>query len=123
MSRIRGMRILIVEDEPLVALMLEDMLMEAGASVVGPAYTLAQALAAAEAEAVDGAILDVNLNAEPSFAVADTLRRRGIPFIFATGYGQKGIAESYVAEAALSKPYRAADVIAALEKAMKGGGD
>jgi CheY-like chemotaxis protein len=112
------LRILIVEDEMLVAMNIEDMLLELGHEVAGLASRLAPALAlAAEAE-IDAAVLDVNLAGEQSFPVADLLDGRGIPFLFATGYGLGGIEERYRSRTVLQKPFRLADLEAALRSAL-----
>lgn len=104
-----GARLLIVEDETLVALMVEDMLSDLGCVVVDVAGTLSQGLSLVSDPdlALDGAILDVNLGGEKVYPVAEALAARGIPFIFATGYGIAGIAETYAHVPALAKPYDA----------------
>jgi CheY-like chemotaxis protein len=82
-------RILVVEDEGLVALMLEDMLEDLGYDVAYSAASVVKALAWIEAGGeVDLALLDVNLGGEPVFPVADALKARGVPFAFSTGYGE-----------------------------------
>jgi len=83
-----GKRVLVVEDELLVALLLEDMLIEAGCVVIGPFARLPAALAAARKEAVDVALLDVNVAGQKIFPVAYVLEERGVPFLFVTGYGR-----------------------------------
>ena len=100
-----GLRILVVEDEMMVAMLLEDMLGELGCIVVGPAPRVRHALELAVAEAIDGAILDVNVAGEKVFAVADALAARGIPFLFATGYGSAGLLEEYRDRPTLQKPF------------------
>ena len=83
-----GRRILVVEDEMMIAMLVEDMLAELGCAVVGPAHALDTALEFARTElALDAALLDVNLAGQPVFAVADALREKGVPAIFSTGYG------------------------------------
>ena len=99
-----GRRILLVEDEALIAIMMKEVLGDLGLSVVGPLGTLAQALAAANRDAVDGAILDLNLGGEAIYPVADALTRRGVPFIFVTGYGADAIDRRYAHIPALEKP-------------------
>lgn len=101
----KSRRILIVEDEMLIALSLEDMLVELGHTVVAMAARIPEALKLAAESSIDLAILDVNLSGLPSFPVADVLRSRGIPFVFATGYGSYGLEESYRNEIVLTKPY------------------
>lgn len=86
-SSLRGCRVLVVEDEYLLAIELEFHLAEAGAIVLGPAGTMEDAVAIIDAEpAIDGAILDVNLGGETRFTAADMLLTRGVPFLFTTGY-------------------------------------
>jgi CheY-like chemotaxis protein len=87
MSALAGKRVLVVEDEAIIAGMIEDMLTDLGAVVVGPAGTLAKAVELASREAIDAAMLDVNLRSERIDPVVETLRGRGVPFILATGYG------------------------------------
>jgi len=98
-------KVLIVEDETLIAMMAEDMLTDLGYEVLGPATRLQRALEMAREESFDVALLDVNLAGEQSFPVALALRQRGIPFIFATGYGPKGLDERFRGEIALQKPF------------------
>lgn len=110
-------RILLVEDEPLIAFALEDLVTELGFEAVGPVYRLEDALAlAAEAE-VDAAILDVNLNEAQSFPVADLLQQRGIPFLFATGYAESGV--GWWGEAiTIAKPYGRDQLARALSRLL-----
>jgi len=113
----RRLRILVVEDEMLVAMNIEDMLLDLGHEVAGIASRLAPALALAGEASIDAAMLDVNLAGESSFPVADLLAERGIPFVFATGYGPQGIEERHRGRPLLQKPFRASDlgpVLAAL---------
>lgn len=110
-------RILVVEDEAIVAMALEDMLLSLGYQVVGPAARLADALALAEASEMDGAILDVNLDGQLSHEVADRLRARGVPVLFATGYGH-GLSASHADTPVLTKPYRIDDLERALEQLL-----
>lgn len=94
-SPFAGRSVLVVEDEMMVAWMLEDQLAELGCTVVGPAATIAQALAMIDAETIDIALLDVNLNGEMSYPVADALTQRGVPFVFSTGYEQSRLRDGY----------------------------
>ena len=111
----RRLRVLIVEDEMLVAMNIEDMLLERGHEVAGIAGRLEPALALARDGAFDVAMLDVNLAGDRSFPVADLLIARGIPFLFATGYGLGGIDDKYRDRPVLQKPFRAAELAAAVE--------
>lgn len=99
------MRVLIVEDDMTIALMIEDMLIDCGHEVVGIAMRLEDALEHAAALDFDLAILDVNLDGSMSFPVAEKLRERGVPFFFATGYGAAGIPGDYAEWRALKKPF------------------
>lgn len=107
-------RILIVEDEMLVAMLLEDVVMELWHMVVGPAMRLETALAAVEEEQFDFAILDINLAGKQSFPVADRLREKSIPFMFASGYGARGLEEAYRTVPILQKSYSQAQLEALL---------
>lgn len=101
-----GLRILLVEDEAMVAMIIEDTLTDLGCEVVGPMSSLERALAAAQtAERIDGAFLDVNLRGELVYPVADALLARGVPFAFVTGYGEKGVDARYRGAPVLTKPF------------------
>lgn len=113
----RVRRVLVVEDEMLVAMLMEDYLDELGYEVVGPAMRLDRALKTAAEENFDFAILDINLAGEKSFPVADLLRARGVPFIFATGYGVAGLTEAHRDAVVLQKPFRIEDLQQAMERA------
>ena len=110
----RRLRVLIIEDEMLVAMNIEDMLLDLGHEVAGLAGRLDAALSLAREADFDLAMLDVNLAGETSFPVAAVLAERRIPFLFATGYGIKGIAEEYRDRPVLQKPFRAQDLDAAI---------
>lgn len=116
---ITGKRILVVEDEPLVAMLLEDMLLELGAYVVGPVGQVRDALALLNGEPVDAAVLDVNLGQERSDAIAVKLEAIGTPFVFATGYGPDCL-DRWNAEV-IAKPYRLDQVSEVLTRALEGG--
>ncbi|HYD36910.1 MAG TPA: response regulator [Allosphingosinicella sp.] len=112
----RRLRILVVEDEMLVAMTIEDMLLELGHDVAGLASRLGPALALAREGQFDAAMLDVNLAGEPSYEVADLLAERGIPFLFATGYGRQGIDQRYRDLPILQKPFLAGELGSALKE-------
>ena len=108
-------RILVVEDETtIVAMMIEDALLDEGYSVVGPFARVAAALQAAELEALDAALLDVKVAGEMVFPVAEMLARRGVPFLLMTGYDNRNLGKAYQDWPVLMKPYRWDDVIARL---------
>lgn len=113
MGKFGGKRILILEDEALIAMMLEDTLVDLGCDVVGPATDIATGQQFARADAIDGAILDVNIGGQTSEAVAKILQDRNIPYLLATGYGPDDLPTG--ASGLLNKPYRAEDVKTALQ--------
>jgi CheY-like chemotaxis protein len=108
-------RVLVVEDEMLIGMLLEDMLADLGHTVVAVVPRLKDALAAVEKGTFDLAILDVHLHGESAFPVAELLKARGIPFVFATGYGERGLPEDYREQPVLQKPFAKAD----LERVLK----
>lgn len=109
------LRILVVEDEMTIALLMEDMLTDLGHDVAGLAMRLPQALDLAQTAAIDFAVLDVNLDGLMSFPVADALRARAVPFVFVTGYGSAGLEPPYDAWRVLKKPFDSA----ALQQAIQ----
>ncbi len=111
-ANLKGSRVLIVEDAVLLALELETGLSEAGAIIVGPAYELEEAMALLD-QPIDAAVLDANLNGRSVIPVAEVLARRGIPFVFATGYGEAGGPGGFDAPV-IRKPYDVTQVAAAL---------
>ncbi len=116
MSSLSGRRVLVVEDEALVAMLVEDALLDAGATVLGPAATVAEALGLLQRERPEAAVLDLNLAGETSTPVADALARIGVPFVVATGYGAEGLPREHAGVPVLTKPYDPADLTAALER-------
>lgn len=112
---LRGRRVLIAEDEYLLAYCLRDELEQAGATVLGPAPSVDAALALIESSPMtDGAVLDINLNGELVFAAADALAARGVPFVFTTGYEQGAVPERYSHVTRYEKPFDPADIVRAL---------
>ncbi len=107
---LNGLRILVVEDEAAISLLLEDMLLDFGCEVIGPAARLSAALDAVAREQVDLAILDVNVAGEPIYPVAEALAQRSIPFVFSTGYGSAGIRDTFRDRPVLQKPFAQHDL-------------
>jgi two-component SAPR family response regulator len=107
---LKGLRVLVVEDEAAISLLLEDMLLDFGCEVVGPAARLATALDALSREKIDIAILDVNVAGEPIYPVVEALSGKGIPFVFSTGYGSAGIKDVYRDRPVLQKPFAQHDL-------------
>lgn len=110
-------RVLVVEDEMMIAMMLEDMLADLGHEVAGVAMRLPQALEMARTTDASVAILDINLDGRRSFPVAEVLRQRGVKLIFASGYGSPGLEAPFLEEIILKKPFEASDIRSALVKA------
>jgi CheY-like chemotaxis protein len=111
-------RVLVVEDEAMIRMLLEGMLTDLGHTVAAEAGTIDQALALAKQGDFDIAILDVNLDGKPITPVVEVLIERGVPFVFASGYGQRGVPEPYRASPALQKPFQ----VEALAKAIAAAG-
>lgn len=97
-------RILLVEDEPLISAITEEWLSDLGHVVIGPASDLASALKLADTP-IDAAIIDVSLGRQSGYPLADVLNARGVPFAFATGYGQEGLDPAWRGRPTLSKPF------------------
>ncbi len=117
-SPFSGRRVLVVEDEMIVAWLLEDMLADLGCTVVGPAASVNQALAMIDAEAIDVAVLDVNLNGQMSYPIADVLAARGVPFVFSTGYDKDRLLDGYRTFPALQKPFHRSELGDTLAKLL-----
>jgi CheY-like chemotaxis protein len=100
-------RVLVVEDELMIRMLLEGMLTDLGHSVVAEAGNIDEATRLAKHAEFDVALLDVNLNGEPITPVVEILIGRGLPFVFASGYGQRGVPEAYQASPTLQKPFQA----------------
>lgn len=109
-----GLRVLIVEDDMIVAFLIEDYFSELGCRIVALEMRLEPALEAARAAEIDFALLDINLNGELSFPVATVLRDRGIAFAFATGYNESLIPAEFSGIRVVSKPFDARDLAAVL---------
>jgi CheY-like chemotaxis protein len=109
-AKLAGLRVLVVEDEMMVSMLIEDMLADMGCVVVGPASRLDEAIELMKASELDCAVLDVNLGGQPIFPLADLLRERGCPFAFATGYGDAGLRDVDRGSPVLQKPFREGDL-------------
>jgi DNA-binding response OmpR family regulator len=124
-TRLDGLRVLVVEDTPLVADTIADVLDDIGCVVVGPVAELADAEALARGEALACALLDIRLGAFESFSVADVLRARGVPFAFLAGSADDTVPSDHRRAPRLGKPFTIAallDVVMALLATPKAGG-
>lgn len=117
---LRNARVLVVEDEIMVAALLEDRLLDLGCEVVGPAHRIEEALALLAFERIDAAVLDVNICGQMVFPVADALAEREVPFVFATAYGRGGLASPHEERTVLDKPYNERALEHALRAALLG---
>jgi DNA-binding response OmpR family regulator len=118
-AALEGIRVLVVEDEFLVATLIEDMLESAGCVVSGPIARVAEALDAVNHQMYDAAVLDVNLAGDRIDPVADALSRQNVPFMFVTGYNTGGLPGEYAARPRLCKPFKMADLLGTLRGLLK----
>jgi len=103
--KFEGKRVLLAEDEAILAMSAEDMLAQLGCTVVGPALTAAEAHAIAQHEPLHAAVLDINMGDGATFQIAHTLKARNVPVCFATGYGPAGLPADHDDVPVLQKPY------------------
>lgn len=115
---LRGCKVLVVEDEMMIAMLIEDMLEELGCELIGPASKVERALELIASETIEIALLDVNLDGQATDAVAYELQRKGIPFVFATGYGATGVPKQHNDRTVLQKPFQKRDLAIALSIAI-----
>ena len=117
MNQLRGLKVLVVEDEGSIAFLIEDMLQELGCEVVSSVAHIRAACEIAASADIDLGLLDVNLAGNPVFPVARILRERGIMFIFSTGYGAGGIPGEFISYPTLTKPFSIEDLHRAITAA------
>jgi len=110
-----GRRVLLVEDELMIRMLIDGMLSDLGHTVTAQAGGIEEAMALAKDAEFDVAILDVNLNGQQITPVVEILLRRGLPFVFATGYGSRGVPDAYRAIPVLQKPFQVEALAQALE--------
>jgi CheY-like chemotaxis protein len=118
MGEAQKCRVLIVEDEAAISMLIEDMLLDLGTEIVGPASRLDPALQLAREAEFDAAILDINIGGVQSYPVADVLLSRGIPAIFATGYGSSVLPERFRSCQILCKPFDQHQFSKALQRVL-----
>lgn len=116
---LNGLRVLVVEDEVLIGMMLEDMLTDLGCQVVGPSINMDEALRTVQDPNIDLAILDLNLNGVSALPIAEMLRVRRVPIIFSTGYGvADSMSDQYKQFPTLAKPYDITDLKTVLSEVL-----
>lgn len=115
---LQGRRVLVVEDEPFIAMTLEDMLTDLGCIVAGSVAQVREALEVIANGEIDAAVLDVNLGSQKIDPVADELARRQCPFVFTTGYGRSGVPAPHNSRGVVQKPFRAEELARALTEEL-----
>jgi DNA-binding response OmpR family regulator len=118
-AALEGARVLVVEDEYLVATLIEEILKSAGCIVMGPIPRVPEALDALDDDDVDAAVLDVNLAGERINPVADALSERDVPFMFVSGYGANALPSEYAERPLICKPFRIAELLRALSSILR----
>ncbi|MBV8662071.1 MAG: hypothetical protein JO107_03115 [Hyphomicrobiales bacterium] len=110
-TKIKGKRFAVIEDEPLIAVEIASVLQQEGAQVSGPVATVSDALRIIEDSALDGALVDANLRGQPYGDIAAALTRKGIPFVFVTGYSREALPSSFARAKILKKPFTEAQLL------------
>ena len=113
-----GLNVMVVEDEAIISFLIEDMLLTLGCASVVHAAGVKQALSVLAENTPDAAVLDVNLAGEPGYAVAEKLEENGVPFVFATGYGESGLPERWRERPVVQKPFTLESLESALRSAF-----
>jgi CheY-like chemotaxis protein len=127
-SVLTGLRVLVVEDEMLVSLLIEEMLIDHACAIIGPFASVPAAVEAAMTEEIDVALLDVNIGGLKVYPVANALMARRIPFLFLSGYGESAVPKDRPEWRVCSKPFREGDLIEMMSRqladapAQAGGG-
>lgn len=117
-AQLAGLHVLVVEDDPMIGLLVEDTLLDAGCHVCGPYMSFETGMNAAETEAVDVAVLDVNLAGALSYPIAETLVARGIPFVLTSGYGDSAAPPEHPNWLTCTKPFTTETLTEALRSAL-----
>jgi CheY-like chemotaxis protein len=114
---LKGVQVLVVEDEAVISMILHEFLEDLGCVVIGPSHSLSEALSLARNAAIDVALIDVNLHTVEAFPVADVLAERGIPFVFMSGDGNIN-SKHHAGQPVLGKPFAMQEVPSALHSAL-----
>jgi CheY-like chemotaxis protein len=120
MTEFSGVKVLVVEDEAIIAMMIEGMLEALGCEIVSSVAHVAQACEIAAKANINLAVLDVNVAGVPVFPVAEVLRRREIPFLFSTGYGASGLPSEFLGHQVLGKPFSEKELQQKLALTLRG---
>jgi CheY-like chemotaxis protein len=112
------LKVLVVEDESLVAMLIEDVLAELGYDPIAVASRLDEALICAETLSFDFAVVDINLNGQRTDPVVEIMQRRGIPFLFASGYGPAGVTEGWAHVPVVQKPFQPYELASAIRRTL-----
>ena len=123
MTSLGGVRVLVIEDEAPIALMIEDMILDMGCDIAGSAASVDDALGCVKAGGFDFALLDINLGGVSAEAVADALVKTGVPFAFASGYGRAGLPAHLQDRPVLRKPFTGADLEKVLRDNLRARGE
>ncbi len=113
-----GFRVLVVEDEALISMLIEDMLADIGCKCIDVAPSVEIAMEVLTKAEPNFAMLDINLNGKRSFPIADILKSREIPFVFLSGYGSRGLDDCYAGAKVLQKPFLLGDLESMIEDAI-----
>jgi len=119
MTELSGLKVFLVEDEGVIALLIEDMLQDLGCEIAATAANLAEAREIAATAEIELAVLDVNVDGQPIFPVAKILRDRQIPFVFSTGYGVSGLTSEFDGAVVLGKPFSKKELQETMSRALK----
>jgi DNA-binding response OmpR family regulator len=114
-----GRRVLVVEDNPLLALDIDDALTASGAEVIGPALDFDSGMALLREDALDGAVLDIDIGGRPVWPIARGLREDGVPFVFVSGDCDKGLPDDLVGAVCLAKPALTEAILTSVSAVMK----
>lgn len=118
-NRLPGRRVLVVEDNPLLASDIDDALRGSGAEVVGPALDIDSGMALLRVDALDGAVLDIDIGGKPVWPIARELKQDGVPFVFVSGDCDKGLPEDFTGTVCLHKPAPAEAILTTVAMMMK----
>lgn len=118
-DRLPGRRVLVVEDNPLLAFDIDDALRESGAEVVGPALDIESGMALVRADALDGAVLDIDIGGTPVWPIARELKQDGAPFAFVSGDRDKGLPADFAGAVCLRKPAPAEAILTGVAAVME----